>query len=179
MIFHETPLPGAVLIEMERVADERGFFARTFCAEAFAERGLETQFVQCGTSFNEREGTLRGLHYQKSPHEEAKLVRCTQGAIYDVIVDLRKGSATFGQWFAAELSGDNGAMMYVPKGFAHGFQTLTDSAEVAYQISEPYRAGSAGGVRWDDPALAIDWPEAARRIMSPRDRDLPFMDDLE
>ena len=178
MIFHATGLEGSHLIEPARFSDERGSFARTFCSEAFAERGLTTHFPQCSTSFNDREGTLRGLHFQLAPAAEAKLVRCTRGRIFDVIVDLRPCSRTCLGWFAVELSAENGRSVYVPEGFAHGFQTMEDASEVFYQISAPYRAEAARGVRWDDPALSIPWPSARERIMSDRDRALPTLGDL-
>ena len=177
MIFVETKLAGAYIIEPERQADERGFFARTFCSDAFAERGLATDFPQCNISFNAERGTLRGMHYQEPPHAEAKLVRCTMGAIHDVIVDLRPDSPTFKQWVAVELSAKSRWMLYIPEGFAHGFLTLTDSSEVFYQISERYRAASARGVRYDDPAFGIDWPGPVR-VISEKDRNLPRLEDL-
>lgn len=173
MIFTETALPGAWVVEPEPVHDERGFFARTFDRDAFATRGLCTAFAQCSVSYNHRAGTLRGLHFQAAPHEEAKLVRCTAGAVFDVIVDLRPGSATRGRWAAVELSAENRRALYIPEGFAHGFQSLADGSELFYQISVPYRPESARGVRWDDPAFAIAWPEAERRIVSARDRSYP------
>lgn len=158
MIFRETRLGGAFLILPESSADERGFFARTFCAAEFHARGLVSEFVQCSLSYNRRKGTLRGLHYQLAPHAETKLVRCTMGAIYDVVLDLRPDSPTFRQWVAAELTADNRMMMYIPAGLAHGFQSLADQTEVFYQISPAYHPESARGVRWDDPAFAIRWP---------------------
>jgi dTDP-4-dehydrorhamnose 3,5-epimerase len=173
VIFRETPLPGAFLVEPERLEDERGFFARTWCAREFAERGLNAALAQCSTSYNARCGTLRGMHYQAAPHEEAKLVRCTRGAIHDVIVDLRPGSATYCRWFAAELTEANGVALYVPEGFAHGFQTLADRTEVLYQISEFHAPQASRGVRWDDPAFAIEWPRTEARIMSARDGAYP------
>jgi dTDP-4-dehydrorhamnose 3,5-epimerase len=170
MVFTETPIPGAWLLEPERLEDERGFFARVFDAAEFAKRGMRTHFPQCSVSFNARAGTLRGMHFQAAPDEEAKVVRCTGGAIYDVLLDLRAESPTYLQWFAAELSAANHCMLYIPEGVAHGFQTLTDGAEVFYQISVEYRAAAARGARWDDPAFGIDWPHAERRIISERDR---------
>ena len=158
MIFKETKLEGAFIIEPERVADERGFFARTFCSKEFERQKLVSQFVQCNISFNSKKGTLRGMHYQVKPHEEVKLVRCTQGAIYDVIIDLREGSPTFMHWFAAELTEENRTMLYVPEGFAHGFQTVRDNTEVFYQMSGFYHPDCSRGIRWDDPAIAIAWP---------------------
>jgi len=173
VIFLPTPLPDAFVIEPEVQRDERGFFARTFCAQDFARRGLCTSFAQCSISFNARAGTLRGMHYQAEPYAEAKLVRVTQGAVYDVILDLRPHSAAYRRWFAVELSAENRKMIYVPEGFAHGFQTLTDGAEVLYQNSTPYEPDAARGVRWDDPAFGIQWPAAAQRQLSDRDRHYP------
>jgi dTDP-4-dehydrorhamnose 3,5-epimerase len=170
--FTEAPLAGAWVIELELLRDERGFFARTFDAEEFRQRGLETAIVQCNTSFNERSGTLRGMHYQADPDGECKLVRSIRGAIYDVIVDLRADSETYCRWFAVELTADNALMLYVPKGLAHGFQTLTDGSEVAYQMSHVHVPAQARGVRWDDPAFEIEWPEAERTI-SDKDRSYP------
>lgn len=173
MRFTETPLAGAWLIEPERFSDERGYFARTWCVREFAEHGLETRLVQASISQNACRHTLRGMHYQAAPHEEVKLVRCSRGAIYDVILDLRPGSPTLGQWFGVELSAANGRMLYVPGGLAHGFQTLADDSEVVYQMSEFHAPESARGVRWDDPAFGIAWPEADERILSARDRAYP------
>ncbi len=168
MIFTETKLKGAFLIKPELHEDERGFFARTWCAREFEAHGLNPKLVQCSISFNKTKGTLRGMHYQAPPFEEAKLVRCTRGAIYDVIIDLRRDSKTLKQWVAAELSADNHLMFYIPEGMAHGFQTLYDNTEVFYQISEFYHPDSLGGVRWDDPAFSIEWPIEQKKI-SPRD----------
>lgn len=172
MIFVETELAGVFIIEPERMADARGFFARTWCRDAFADHGIDASFVQCGASYNRRRATLRGLHYQAPPYAEAKLVRCVRGAAFDVAVDLRPGSASFGRWTAVELSAANGRMVYLPQGVAHGFQTLVDDTELSYQISAPYRAEAARGVRWDDPDLAIAWP-LGDPILSDRDRALP------
>lgn len=158
MKFVPSALAGAYAIEIDRLEDERGFFARTFCRDEFAGKGLSTTFCQCNISFNHRKGTLRGMHFQDKPHEEAKLVRCTRGAIYDVIVDVRRDSPTFCAWAAFELTAENRTMLYVPQGFAHGFQTLEDNCEVFYQMSEMYHPNLARGLRWDDPALAIRWP---------------------
>jgi dTDP-4-dehydrorhamnose 3,5-epimerase len=171
--FHETKIAGALLIEPERRPDERGFFARTWCRDEFAARGLTTAWVQCNVSFNERRGTLRGLHYQADPFPEIKLVRCTMGAAYDVIVDLRPGSPSFGQWVGVELTAANRLSLYIPGGVAHGFQTLADDTELFYQMSEFYRPELARGVRWDDPRLGIAWPDCPQRIISARDRNLP------
>jgi dTDP-4-dehydrorhamnose 3,5-epimerase len=172
MKFEQTSLPGACVVNLDRLEDERGFFARTFCREEFAAHGLTTDFVQSSVSFNKRKGTLRGLHFQKKPHEEAKLVRCTMGAVYDVIVDLRPGSPTVTRWFGVELSATNRKALYVPKGFAHGFITLINESEVLYQISAEFHTESAAGVRWNDPAFAIEWPIEAV-VMSERDRSYP------
>lgn len=169
MILHETQLLGAYVIELERREDERGFFARTWCQREFERYGLNSSLVQCNVSFNRRQGTLRGLHYQAAPHAEAKLVRCTRGRLYDVILDLRRDSPTHRRWFAVELNEDNHRMLYVPEGFAHGFQTLVDNTEVFYQMSEFFYSELARGVRWDDPAFDIEWPPGPR-ILSERDR---------
>ena len=158
MKFTETPLSGAFLIDMIRMDDERGFFARTFCADEFAAHGLAAQMSQCSVSFNVKTGTLRGLHFQVSPHDEEKLVRCTAGAVYDVIVDIRPESPTHRRWFGAELTAVNRRALYVPKGFAHGFITLSEDTEVFYMISVPYVPGCAKGLRWNDPMLDIRWP---------------------
>ena len=177
MIFRETRLKGAFVIEPKPIEDERGFFARTFCQKEFTVRGLSPCVAQCNISFNKRKGTLRGMHYQAPPHEEAKLVRCTMGAIYDVIVDLRTGSPTFKQWVGIELAAQNRVMLYVPEGFAHGFQTLVDNVEVFYQISEFYRPKRIEGFRWNDAAIGIEWPDpGCARVISPRDQ---HFDDLE
>jgi dTDP-4-dehydrorhamnose 3,5-epimerase len=157
------------VIEPEAVADERGFFVRTWCAQEFRLRGLNSNFAQCSLSSTARRGTLRGMHYQAEPYAEAKLVRSSAGAIYDVIVDLRPDSPTYRQWFAAELTASNHKMLYVPEGFAHGFQTLIDASEVCYQISQAYRAECTRGVRWNDPRFGIEWP-LRDPILSPRDR---------
>lgn len=173
VIFTETELRGAFVVEPERLEDERGFFARTWDRDEFAAHGLNPALVQCNISYNGRKGTVRGMHYQAAPRKEAKLVRCTRGAIYDVIVDLRPTSPTFKRWVAAELTAQNRRMLYVPEGFAHGFQTLEDGAEVFYQMSEYYHGECSRGVRWDDPAFGIAWPASARRIISDKDRGYP------
>jgi dTDP-4-dehydrorhamnose 3,5-epimerase len=172
VIFEETALPGAWRLLPERAADERGYFARTYCADDFAARGLEPAIAQCSVSYNHRRGTLRGLHFQEAPHAEVKLVRCTRGAVWDVIVDLRPGSPTYRRWAAAELTAGNGAALYIPKGCAHGLQTLADETEIFYQISVPYAPESARGYRYDDPAFAIDWPEPVA-VISQRDLSWP------
>lgn len=158
MKFIPTGLAGAWIVEPERLEDERGYFARTFCREEFGAHGLNPELVQCNVSFNAKKSTLRGMHYQASPHEEAKLVRCTRGAIFDVIIDIRPASTTFKKWFSAELSAVNGRALYVPEGFAHGFQSLEDGSEVFYQMSAAYSPDAARGVRWNDPAFGIHWP---------------------
>ena len=160
------------MVAPERAEDHRGFFARTWCAEEFAAHGLVDHWAQCSVSFNIRRGTLRGLHYQRAPQAEVKLVRCTAGALYDVVVDLRPSSSTYLKHVAVELSASNRLMVYVPEGCAHGFQTLQDGSEVFYQISVPYSKEHAAGVRWDDPAFGISWPYPDP-IMSDRDRDYP------
>jgi dTDP-4-dehydrorhamnose 3,5-epimerase len=175
VIFEETPLSGSWLIDLDRIEDVRGFFARAFCSKEFAARGLEPEFVQCNISYNGRRGTLRGMHYQRTPFEEAKLVRCTAGAIHDVIVDLRPGSPTFAQHFGAALTAANRRMLFIPKGFAHGFLTLEDDSEVFYQMSSAYVPGSAAGLRFDDPGLDIAWP-AAVNVISDRDLEFPPFD---
>jgi dTDP-4-dehydrorhamnose 3,5-epimerase len=172
VIFTETSVPGTWLIAPEPAEDNRGFFARTWCAREFGARGLADRWAQCSISFNERRGTLRGLHYQRAPYEETKLVRCTMGSLYDVVVDLRPKSPTFKKHVAVELSASNRLMIYVPEGCAHGFETLEDATEVSYQISEFYTPDHAMGVRWDDPAFAIAWPRADP-IVSDRDRSYP------
>lgn len=179
MIFTETSLPGAYLVDLERREDERGFFARSFCKNEFNAMGLDDCVAQCNISFNHKKGTLRGMHYQIPPHAEAKLVRCTRGAIYDVIVDLRRDSTTFMKWYSVELAAENRAALYIPKGFAHGFQTLVDDTEVFYQMSEFYAPESARGFRWDDPQFGITWPLPVSQI-SEKDRALQVfsIDDL-
>jgi dTDP-4-dehydrorhamnose 3,5-epimerase len=158
MIFNETPIPGAFLIDLEKRGDDRGFFARAFCEKEFAAAGLVSRFVQVNNSLSARKGTLRGMHYQLAPMAETKLVRCIRGSLYDVILDLRGDSPTFGKSFGAELSAENRRMMYVPKGFAHGFITLTDDAEAFYFVDEFYGPNYERGVRWNDPKFNIEWP---------------------
>jgi len=172
MRFTETKLSGAFIIESELVEDDRGFFARTYCSEVFEAHGLCSAIAQCSISYNTRAGTLRGMHYQEPPRAEEKLVRCTMGAIYDVIIDLRPESATYLEWFPLEISSSNRLMLYVPKGFAHGFLTLEDSTEVFYQISEYYSPEHAKGVRYNDPAFGIKWPLPVLTI-SDKDREYP------
>jgi dTDP-4-dehydrorhamnose 3,5-epimerase len=174
MIFAETRLHGAYVVDLEPREDERGFFARVWCADEFAERGLSTELAQCNLSFNHRKGTLRGMHFQVEPHEEVKLVRCTRGAVFDVIVDLRPDSPTWKHWIGVELTAENRRALYVPKGFAHGYQTLMDGTETFYQVSTAYAPGAEGGVRWNDPAFGIEWPHPDRPLIS--DKDLAWPD---
>jgi dTDP-4-dehydrorhamnose 3,5-epimerase len=173
VIFTPTRLRDAVVIDVERRGDERGYLARTFCEHEFAENGLVTRFVQASTIFSPLRGTLRGLHFQEAPHGEVKVVRCTRGAARVTIVDLRPNSCTYTQWTGVELSPENGRLLYVPLGFAQGYQTLVDDTEVAYQMSHEYVPDAARGVRWNDPAFGIHWPPAERRIISPRDQAWP------
>jgi dTDP-4-dehydrorhamnose 3,5-epimerase len=172
--FAPTPLGGVFVVELERLEDERGFFARSFCAQEFHAHGLRTDIAQCNVSWNRRRGTLRGLHYQASPHEEAKLVRCTRGAMWDVAVDLRAESPTRHRWHAVELTAENRKALYIPEGIAHGFQTLADDTEVLYLMSTAYHAASSRGVRWNDPRLGISWP-LPDSIVSERDRAFPVL----
>jgi dTDP-4-dehydrorhamnose 3,5-epimerase len=172
MIFTETKLAGAYLVELERNEDERGFFARNWSQREFAQRCLVSEFVESNISFSKKKGTLRGMHYQAAPHGQVKLVRCTAGAIFDVIIDLRRHSPTFKQWTSVELTALNHLMLYVPVDFAHGFQTLEDDTEVTYQVSSVYHPESSTGIRWDDPAFGIPWPEGERVIIA-RDRLYP------
>ena len=172
MRFIETPIAGVVVVQIEPVLDERGSFMRTFDAGAWAAHGLATDVVQCNVSRNHRRGTLRGMHYQAAPHGEAKLVRCSRGAIYDVAVDLRPASPSFRRSFGLELSEENNRMLFIPEGCAHGFLTLTDATELLYQMSAAYVPEAASGVRWDDPAFEIEWP-AAPEVISQRDREFP------
>jgi len=173
MVFTETQLKGAFVIDVERREDERGFFARTFCVDEFQKHGLNGRLVQCSISFNKKRGTLRGMHWQSPPQAECKLVRVTRGSIYDVIIDLRPQSPTFKRHFAVELSAENRRSVYAPEGFAHGFQTLEDNTEIFYQMSASYVPGLTHGVRWDDPAFGIEWPEVEKRIMNQRDATYP------
>src|SRR6185437_8506118 len=173
MEFHSTRLRDVYLIQLEPARDDRGFFARTFCVEEFAAHGLETNFPQHSISFSARRGTLRGMHYQLEPHGETKLVRCIQGAILDVIIDIRPDSSTYRCWQGFELSGMNHHQLYIPKGFAHGFQTLSDDVEVNYLISTPYTPQSARGIRYDDPAFGISWPQPVTEIS---EKDLRWPD---
>jgi dTDP-4-dehydrorhamnose 3,5-epimerase len=170
MIFTETKLKGAYLIDVDKHEDERGFFARSWCADEFEKHGLRQRVVQCNISFNKERGTLRGMHYQTEPYPEAKLVRCTMGALYDVIIDLRSDSSTFKEWLAVELTAENHRALYVPEGFAHGFQTLAANTEVFYQMGEFFHPECARGVRWDDPAFGIKWPLTDSLVISEKDQ---------
>jgi dTDP-4-dehydrorhamnose 3,5-epimerase len=172
MRFIPIDLPDAYLVELDCISDERGFFARTYCQDEFKEKGLDANLVQCSISYNKVRGTLRGMHFQIAPHAEAKLVRCTRGSIYDVIIDLRPDSQTFTNWFGVELNAENRKSLYVPAGFAHGFITRQDNSEVLYQMSEFFHSECASGVRWNDPAFGIHWPEPVR-IISTRDQNYP------
>lgn len=172
MKFIEIKLKGAYIIETERLEDERGFFARTFCQREFEEHGLNPHIVQCNISFNKKKGTLRGMHYQVAPHQEAKLVSCIRGVIYDVIIDLRRDSPTYCQWFAVELSAENYKTLYVPEGLAHSFQTLVDDTVVFYQMSEFHHPECARGVRWEDKAFGIEWPSSSP-VISKRNLKYP------
>lgn len=173
MIFTATTLAGTYVVEPERLEDARGFFARTWCQREFEEHGLNPRLVQCSMSFNAKKGTLRGMHYQAAPYAEAKLVRCTMGAIYDIVIDLRAHSPTYTEHLGVVLSAENRKMLYVPEGFAHGFQTLEENTEVSYQMSEFYAPGYGRGVRWNDPAFGIAWPADERTII---DRDQSYPD---
>jgi dTDP-4-dehydrorhamnose 3,5-epimerase len=173
--FTETRLKGSYLVQPEPLTDERGFFARTWCVREFASFGLETRLVQCNTSYNRRKGTLRGMHFQAPPFEEDKLVRCTRGAVHDVIIDLRRNSETFGKHIGVRLSAENRSMLHIPKGFAHGFLTLEDDTEVHYQMSEFYAPECARGFRWDDPGFGIEWPGKVR-VVNDKDRSYPDFD---
>jgi dTDP-4-dehydrorhamnose 3,5-epimerase len=169
MIFQALALAGAYIIEIAKMGDERGFFARSYCTDVFLAHGLEPVREQCDISYNMRHGTVRGMHYQEQPHAEAKLVRCTRGALFDVIIDVRPESPTYCKWVATSLTADNYRMLYVPRGCAHGFQTLEDHSEVFYQVSHPYSPQHARGVRWDDPLFSIQWPLPVTSI-SEKDR---------
>jgi dTDP-4-dehydrorhamnose 3,5-epimerase len=172
MTFTETPLAGAYIIDILPIGDERGFFSRTWSADELTRRGLDATLVQCNVAWNRVRGTLRGMHFQRAPYEEVKIVRCTRGALLDVIVDLRRASPTFRRWTSVELTADTRRMLYVPKGFAHGYLTLTDDVEAYYHVSAPYVPEAAGGVAWDDPAFGITWPFAPA-VISKRDREWP------
>jgi dTDP-4-dehydrorhamnose 3,5-epimerase len=169
----ETSLQGAFVVELEKIEDERGFFARTWCAREFAKQKLNNSVAQCNTAWNRKRGTLRGMHYQVKPFSEVKLVRCIRGAIFDCIIDLREESSSYLEIFHLELSEDNSNMLYIPEGFAHGYQTLTDGAEVYYQVSQFYSPGAESGIRWNDPLFDIPWPLPEPVLMSEKDRRWP------
>jgi len=175
MIFSESSLSGVYLVDLDRLADERGFFARCYAPEEFATQGLGPELRHCSVSYNAREGTLRGLHYQGAPHEEHKLVRCTAGAVFDVVVDVRPRSRNYLRWFGTQLTADNRRSLFIPAGFAHGFLSLTDHTEVYYMISVPHAPQFSQGLRWDDPALAIEWPMTPA-VISARDAAYPLLD---
>jgi len=172
MEFTETGLPGAWVVRLKKFEDERGYFGRAWCREEFLQHGLNPQMVQLNVGFSHRRGTVRGMHYQLAPSAEAKFIRCTRGAMYDVIIDLREGSPTLGKWYGTELAPDSGLMLYAPEGFAHGYQTLQDDTEMYYLTSAPYVPAAARGVRYDDPAFGVSWPLPAS-IVSVADRQWP------
>lgn len=176
MIFTETEVAGVYVIEIERRGDERGFFARTFCRQEFEDHGLNPHVEQCNVSLSTQAGTLRGMHFQLPPHEEAKLVRCTRGVLFDVALDLRANSASYLRWAGVELSAENRRMLYIPGGCAHGFQTLVPETEAFYQVSAAYAPEAERGVRWDDAAFGIEWPEVDERVISEKDRAWPDWD---
>jgi len=173
--FERTGFAGLVLVHAERHVDERGFFARTFCEDEFAREGLEARFPQTSISFNTKAGTVRGMHYHRAPHAETKLMRCTRGAIFDIVVDLRPGEPTFRKWFGFRFSAENGIALYIPAGFAHGFQTLEHDTELVYAITPSFVPGVAEGFRWNDPAMDIRWPQPIS-VISDRDRTWPLLD---
>lgn len=177
MIFSETKLKGSYIIEIKRIEDERGFFGRSWCKKEMEENGLKGEIVQANTSFSFKKGTLRGMHYQVPPYEEAKIIRCVKGAIYDVIIDLRPGSAGYKKWIGTELTSDNYKMLYVPEGFAHGFITLTDNVEVYYNVTAFYTPGAEKGIRWNDPLFNIKWP-VDPVVISAKDREHPDFKDV-
>jgi len=178
MRFTPTPLADAVIVDIEPHADDRGFFARVFCCDELAVAGLDADVAQCSISFNKARGTLRGMHWQNAPQEEAKLVRCTAGAIFDAIVDIRRGSPTYGRWHGETLTARNHRALFVPKGFAHGFITLEPDSELLYQISIPYSPGYGHGFRWNDPAVGIAWP-LKPAVISERDATYPLLADVQ
>jgi dTDP-4-dehydrorhamnose 3,5-epimerase len=170
MIFTETELQGAYVIDIEPIRDNRGFFSRMWCQKEFGQRGLVKEFVQANITFSPGRGTIRGFHYQTAPHKEIKLVRCVRGAIYDVIIDLRPESLTYGQWLAVDLTADNRRMIYIPEGFAHGYQTTVDDTEVFYQVAQFYAPEHERGIRWDDPAIGVPWPITDEVTLSAKDK---------
>lgn len=171
MLFIETKLKGAFVIELEKYSDDRGFFSRAWCQKEFKEQGINSQFVQANIGFSKNSGTIRGIHYQIAPFEEAKLVRCIRGAIFDVVLDLRPELPSFKQWFGVELSDENRKMLYVPEGCAHGYQTLVDNTEVFYQVSQVYSPESERGIRWNDPEFDIEWPIDEDLVISEKDQN--------
>ena len=173
MIFSETKLSGAYVVEIEKIEDQRGFFVRTFDKKEFSKKGLDSEFVQSSISQNKKKGTIRGMHYQGKPYEENKIVRCTKGSIFDVIIDLRSNSKTYKEWFSIELNADNYKILYIPKGFAHGFQTLENNTEVYYEITEVYDKKSSRGIRWNDPTFNINWPLDIS-LISEKDNNFSF-----
>ena len=177
MIFTETKLPGAYIIDIEPREDERGFFSRVWCVDEFAEHNLSTNMLQCNVAYNHKRGILRGMHFQRQPYAEVKLVRCTKGAVFDAIIDLRQDSPTYKQWIGVELTEENHRMLYVPEGFAHGYLTLLDKSELFYQVSQVYTPGAEGGVRWDDPAFGIQWPTTANLLISDKDQSWPLYEE--
>lgn len=177
LIFTETELKGAFIIEVEKINDERGFFARTWDKEKFEKHNLNSNIVQCSISINKKKGTIRGMHYQVKPYEESKIVRCTKGKIFDVIIDLRKKSSTFKKWISVEISENNHKMIYIPKGFAHGFQTLEDNTEIFYQISEFYNKDASSGIKCNDPELSIKWPLEITMV-SEKDKNFPYLENV-
>jgi dTDP-4-dehydrorhamnose 3,5-epimerase len=176
MIFTQTKLDGVFLIDLERREDERGFFARAWCKEEFELHGLDTRWVQANVSYTKKKGTLRGLHYQLAPNEEAKLVHCSKGAVFDVAVDLRTSSPQFKEWLGIELSEDNHRLLYIPEGVAHGYLTLTNNTQLFYLVSQFYAPSCERGVRWDDPAFRLEWPEIGKKIVSQKDKSWPDFD---
>lgn len=179
MNIHKSDVAGILLITPARFGDHRGFFAETYSRRAYADLGIDMDFVQDNHSLSAQAGTVRGLHFQSPPHAQAKLVRCGRGAIFDVAVDIRKGSPTYGHWAGYTLSAKNGAQLFVPAGFAHGFATLEPESEIVYKCSDYYAPESEGAVRWDDPAIGIDWPLSGKAILSGKDTDAPLLADLE
>jgi dTDP-4-dehydrorhamnose 3,5-epimerase len=174
MIFSKLDLIGSYLIESQLIEDERGFFSRIVCEREFAEHGLTNSWIQQNIAFNHKKGTLRGMHYQNTPYEEIKVVRCTHGAIYDVLVDLRRESPTYKKWLGFELSAENHKMLYIPAGFAHGYLTLTDEAEITYLVSQSYHPDAEAGIRYDDPSIGINWNAEIVRV-SEKDKNLPWV----
>ena len=175
MIFTETAIPGAWIVDCKKLSDPRGFFARAFCAEEFAQHGLESAFVQANLSGNKLRHTVRGMHMQAEPYGEVKVVRCTRGAVFDVFIDMRPESPSYLKWFGAELTQDSHRMLYIPKGCAHGYQTLCDDSEVFYLVSTPYQPSSERGIRWNDPFVGIEWPEMNHAVISDKDSGWPLI----